>query len=301
MTLKFILIITMLFFMGCDKVKDSKPLTLMHNGINREYYVSLPKNVKTRFPLIIALHNFNGSAMFFKNLSELDEYALPKNVAVVYPEGINNSWNVGTSWDDNEYDDIGFIDVLIDSVASQFNIDLNRVYACGYSNGGYLTYELACNLSHKITAFGSVGGNFMLNENQTCAQRRKIPVIDFKGTADPFVAYDVAFDGDFSNDGSLLINENINFWSELNGFTNSSIEVINNINLTDSTSVEKHSYFDDDHNAKFIHYKIINGGHQWFGGKMGDEYISFIGLNSHDIHASELMVNFFLNYTLSNQ
>ena len=93
----------------------------------------------------------------------MDQFALQQVIAVVYPQGINNSWNVGVAWDNNNSDDVGFIRVLIDSVAANFIIDLDRVYACGMSNGGYMAYELACHLSDKIAAFGSVTGNFMLD------------------------------------------------------------------------------------------------------------------------------------------
>ncbi len=148
---KMFLLILIFIFVACSR--KEKPLTLTHNGILREYYVSYPEKTTKPCPLIIVLHNFYGSAKFIQQASEMDDFALRANIAVVYPEGIDNSWNVGTPWDNNTSDDLGFIDVLIDSVATHFNIDLNRVYACGYSNGGYMAYELACQLSNKIAAF----------------------------------------------------------------------------------------------------------------------------------------------------
>lgn len=274
-------------------------LTLIHNGIEREYYVSYPTGVDEPCALIITMHNYYGSALFIQDVSEMDEFALPENIAVVYPEGINNSWNVGTPWDGNNQDDIGFVDVLIDSVAANYAIDLDRVYACGYSNGGYLAYELACELSHKITAFGSIGGNFMLNQDQECSQERDIPIIHFHGTDDPYVAYDEAFPGQFSNDGSMLINENINYWVEHNDLTSSNFEELPDLVVSDNTTVEKQTYFGETTSAQFVHYKVNNGGHQWFGADMGDPYIIQLGNNNHDIHASELLVEFFLNYRLS--
>jgi len=295
---KTLILLPLLIFIGCKKEKGV--FTLKHNGVVREYYVSYPEKAEGPCPLIINLHNFNGNANFIQTVSEMDDYALPANIAVVYPEGIDNSWNVGTPWDNNDHDDVGFIDVLIDAVASRYNIDLNRVYACGYSNGGYLAYELACHLAHKITAFGSIGGNFMLNSDQICDQDRMIPIIDFKGTSDPFVAYDVTFPGEFSDDGSLLVNENIAFWSKVNDLTESSVEYIEDLNQADSTTVEKIIYSNESHNTRFVHYKIINGGHQWFGTKIGDDHVSYIGFNNHEIHASEIIVDFFLNYQLSD-
>ena len=68
---------------------------------------------------------------------------------------------------------------MIDDISSNFDIDSNIIYACGMSNCGYMSYRLACDLSDKITAFGSVTGNFMLNtsSNDCEDQNREIPII----------------------------------------------------------------------------------------------------------------------------
>ncbi len=116
-----ILLIPFLFYTSCNK--QEKKLSFKHNGVVREYVVSYPKNTVEPCPLIISLHNFNGSAFFIQEVSEMDDFTLPNNIAVVYPEGINNSWNVGTPWDNNEHDDVGFIDALIDTVAGRYKID----------------------------------------------------------------------------------------------------------------------------------------------------------------------------------
>ena len=89
----------------------------------------------------------------------MNAYAHPQNIAVVYPQGLNNSWNVFTYWDSNPYDDVGFINQMLDDISDNFDIDEDRIYACGMSNGGYMAYRLGCDLSDKITAFGSVTGN----------------------------------------------------------------------------------------------------------------------------------------------
>ena len=75
-------------------------------------------------------------------------------------------------------------------------------------------------------SFGSVNGTFFLNDNQNCEQNRKIPIIDFHGTADSFVPYDVNFEGDYSPDGAMLFNENLAYWMEFNGLTDITVESI---------------------------------------------------------------------------
>ena len=253
--------------------------TINHGGIERSYYLSIPStsNFENNSPLIINLHGYGGNATQQLNYSQMNEYALEHNVAVVYPQGINYSWNVYTYWDTNDSDDIGFISELIDKISNEFYIDLDRIYACGMSNGGYMAYRLACDLSHKITAFGSVTGNFMINLNDfnDCTQQnREIPIIHFHGTYDNIVGYYPP-----SFDGSLTVTESIDYWINFNDLTNESIQAINNF-------VYVYTYSKELSNTNFTHYKIYGGGHEWFGSNWG-------------FNTSEILVDYFLNYNLS--
>ena len=252
--------------------------TINHDGNNRSYYVAYPDGVDELAPLVINMHGYGGNAAGQISYTQMNQYAHNQGMAVVYPQGLNNSWNVYTYWDSNPYDDVGFISSMIDSIASDFNIDLDRVYACGMSNGGYMTYRLACDLSDKIAAFGSVTGNCMINTNlagDCMGQSREIPIIHFHGTADGVVGYYPP-----SFDGSLTVNESINFWSEYNNFTEEYVEDINN-------NVEVYTYSKESSDTKFIHYKVYGGGHEWFNNAWG-------------FNTSSELISFFSNYKLSD-
>ena len=252
---------------------------LNHDGVTRTYLMSYPNSLED-CPLIINMHGYTGNATQQQVYTQMDVYAHPQNIAVVYPQGMPNnqgitSWNVGTNWDGNSYDDVGFISAMIDDIASNFDIDLDRVYACGMSNGGYMAYELACELPHKITAFGSVTGNFMLNSNQECDSGREIPIIHFHGSADGVVNYYPP-----SFDGSLTVVESIDYWSDFNNLTMENIEELDD-------NVEIFTYESEVSSTQFVHFKVENGGHVWFGNNWG-------------FHSSEELINFFLQYKLSD-
>ena len=268
--------------------------SIIHDGIVREYYITYPSNSTEPRPLIINMHGFGGTGLEQKVYSLMEIPANAANIAVVYPYGMNFSWNVGTNWDGNDHDDVGFINALIDSLASLYNIDLDRVYACGMSNGGYMAYRLACESPEKIAAFGSVTGNFMLNNNQSCQQDRLVPFIDFHGTSDATVPYYTPYDGSFS------ISESIEYFSISNGLTVETMEEVPNIYINDFTTVEKYTYSSPNHNVEFIHFKVDGGGHQWFGSQLGDYMIADLGYNNHDINANDELIDFFLNYRLSD-
>ena len=249
------------------------------DGVLRSYYISYPSNVNPdddSIPLIINMHGFGGNAASQVSYTQMNQYAHPQNIAVVYPQGLNNSWNVYTYWDNNWYDDVSFMSAMIDQIAIDFNIDLDRVYACGMSNGGYMTYRLACDLSDKIAAFGSVTGNFMLTSMSDCiSQDREIPIIHFHGTSDQVVNYYPP-----SFDGALTVGESIDFWTSYNNLTSENVESISN-------NVEVYTYSKESSETKFAHYKVDGGGHVWFG-------------NSWGFNASEELINFFMQYQLSD-
>ena len=268
---------SILFF----SISFSQWFTIQHNGVARSYYVSYPVNSTESTPLIINMHGYGGTAAQQQIYSQMDLYAHSENIAVVYPEGMNNSWNVFTYWDTNPYDDVDFISNMIDDISNNFNIDLNRIYACGMSNGGYMSYRLACDLSDKIAAFGSVTGNFMLNSslNDCLDQGREIPIIHFHGTADGVVNY---YPPSFDN--SLAVQESIEFWSNYNSLDNEMIYQINN-------NVEVYKYYSESSLTEFVHYKVSGGGHEWFGSPWAINW----GFNT-----SAELVDFFLQYQLSD-
>ena len=261
----------------------------------REYYVSLPEDTSKPFPMIINFHGFLSHAMDQQGFSQMDNYAHQNGIGVIYPEGIKRSWNVGQAILNDE-NDIGFVNALIDSVSSKYNIDSNRIYACGFSNGGTFSYELICGLSNKIAAFGSVGGNFSINENRLCNIDREIPLIHIHGTRDRLQKYNHS-DGDF-----LSTIESVNYWAKYNQFDIKVVENIEDFHKKDGTTVEKHTYSKNNSNTQVIHFKVVKGGHLWLGSPIADWLTLrlFFGRNNHEINSSKEIVDFFLKYKLSD-
>ena len=291
----FIVIISLFLLGGAEDKMDPIKDIINIDGKTREYYISLPKNTSKPVPLIINFHGFLDHAINQKEFSQMDNYAHQNGVGVVYPEGIKRSWNVGKAILNDE-NDIGFVNTLIDSVSSKYNIDSNRIYACGFSNGGSFSYELMCSLSNKIAAFGSVGGNFSINENRLCNIDREIPLIHIHGTRDRLQKYN-SLDRDF-----LSTIESVNYWAKYNQLDIKVVEDIEDINKKDGTTVEKHTYSKNNSNTQVIHLKVVDGGHLWLGSPIADWLTLrlFFGKNNNEINSSEEIVDFFLKYKLSD-
>ena len=290
-----IFFITFFLFAGVKPEISPKKYLINFDGKTREYYVSLPEDTSKPVPIIINFHGFLSHAMDQQGFSQMDNYAHQNGIGIVYPEGVKRSWNVGKAILNDE-NDIGFVNALIDSVSSNYNIDSNRIYACGFSNGGTFSYELMCGLSNKIAAFGSVGGNFSINENRLCNIDREIPLIHIHGTKDRLQNYNNS-DGDF-----LSTIESVNYWVKYNQLDIKVVENMEDIHKKDGTTVEKYTYSKNNSSTQVIHFKVVKGGHLWLGSPIADWLTLrlFFGKNNHEINSSKELVDFFLKYKLSD-
>ena len=164
------------------------------DGRVRSYRVSDLSNGEPA-PLLFVLHGFGGNAQAmssFTNIeNSLDEYDL--DAVVVYPsgtgaeQGLPQSWNAGTCCPFATFelvDDVAFFDELIASLISQYDIDTDRVWVVGHSNGGMMAYRLACELSTRVTAIGVAAGALVID---TCAPVRPVSALHVHGELDTVV------------------------------------------------------------------------------------------------------------------
>ena len=133
-----------------------------HNGISRDYILYVPQSYDSnvKIPLVFSLHGKSLTNVINMNITNFNDIADTANFIVVYPQGeldvsLTTGWNVGWSFSSGA-DDIGFIDDLIEWSSDNYNVNTNRVYSTGMSNGGFMSYHLACNLGSKIAAIASV-------------------------------------------------------------------------------------------------------------------------------------------------
>jgi polyhydroxybutyrate depolymerase len=167
--------------------------SIKSGGINRTYRLYVPKSYHPQktSALIVDLHGYSSNASQEQLYSNFMPIADTANFLVLYPEGTfsGNSqfWNAGISsaW----VNDVAFLSELIDHLQTQFNIDVNSIYACGMSMGGFMSHTLACALNNKIAAIASVTGSMFMTQYNTCNPTRVVPVMQIHGTADKTVTY----------------------------------------------------------------------------------------------------------------
>lgn len=247
--------------------------TFLHAGENREYILYVPDayDGSTKVPLMLNFHGFGGLASDYMEYADMRPQADANGFILVYPQGTcldgYPHWNAALDGPDNksEAEDLGFIVALIDELATQYQIDEERVYACGYSNGAFFSYALACYQSDKIAAIGSVSGT-MLDTSATCTPTHPLAMINLHGTEDDVIPYEGGSD-------YIAIPEVIDYWIDFNHTNTTPIVNIENDN---GISIEHTQYLEGDSGVVVEHYKLIGDGHVWFD-------MNFQGSNTSDL------------------
>jgi polyhydroxybutyrate depolymerase len=139
------------------------------DGNSREYIIYIPSNYdgSVAFPLMFNFHGGNALSSDFMNYyNDMRPIADIAGFIAVYPQAAIDPEDGSYAWlhkAPTSHDDIFFIEAIIDTLSSEFLIDNDRVYACGYSEGGIFSYELACRLNSRIAAVSSVSGSMLVD------------------------------------------------------------------------------------------------------------------------------------------
>jgi len=270
--------------------------SITHDGLTRTYrlYVPASYSASNAVPLIINLHGYTSDSFEQMVYGDFRSIADTAGFLVIHPQGTQdasgtNFWNAFGSPNET-VDDIGFISALIDSMAFAYSIDLNRVYSTGMSNGGFMSYTLACQLSNRIAAIASVTGTMVTPNLNACNAQHPTPVMQIHGTADPTVPY-------LGNpQGFVGVVDLVEYWADFNNCNPTPTQTaVPNTDLTDGCTADHFVYSGGDAGSTVEFYRINAGGHTW----PGSNPFFAIGVTNQDFSASNEIWRFFRQYSLS--
>ena len=231
---------------------------------NREYLIYVSENYSNTnsVPILLALHGGAGYAVDFMNYeADFRSIADTSGFILIYPQALEDPETGYTSWmhkEPTEHDDIFFIEAIIDDVSLNYNIDQQRIYACGYSLGGMFSYDLACRLNSRIAAISSVAGAAFVGAFYNCNLVHPTAVQSIVGTDDDIHPYNDL------NGWYHPVSEINNYWSTFNNTDiNPVIESLPDLNSFDGSTVERYLWMNGDGCVSVEELKIINGGHDW--------------------------------------
>ena len=136
------------------------------DGFDREYYLFVPPSYdgSSAVPLVLNLHGSGSSAPEQVAYSKMNLVADTAGFLVAIPEAVDSFWSSGFSFvPPTAPDDVNFLLTMIDEISANYAVDADRVYSTGMSNGGFMSYRLACEATDRFAAIASVTGSMADN------------------------------------------------------------------------------------------------------------------------------------------
>ncbi len=271
---------------------------LEHDGLTRMYRVHVPaKYVPTApAPLLVALHGGGGSMDYQADDSRygLISKSEQEGIVVLFPNGFSKlrsgklaTWNAGNCCGgarDETIDDVGFIRQAVDRLTRQMNIDRNRIYATGMSNGGMMAYRLACELPEVFKAIASVAGT---DNTRSCNPAHPVAVLHIHAKNDTHVLFEGGAGPGIPNESKATdftsVADTVAKWVKLDGCSAAPRRIL------DKDSAYCDVYAPCRGQAEVQLCVTESGGHSWPGGQKsrGDEP------PSQAISANDVMWDFF--------
>jgi len=258
--------------------------TLEFGGRKRTYLIHPPKGYdgKTPLPLVLVLHGAIQGATNVERMSGMSAKADKEGFLVAYPNGtswsgLTPTWNAGACCGYamiHKVDDTGFLRTLIDKLEHDYTIDPKRIFVTGISNGGMMSYRLACELSDKVAAIAPVEGA----QDVECRPSGAVSVLVLHGTADLLVPYKggrTPFQiGPKRTDTS--VSSTVAFWVKQDGCSTTP-------ELEETRRLRIDTYSGCKDGAGMTLYTIKGGHHMWPGTR----------LSFNDVSATDIMWSFF--------
>ena len=298
------LIILLSFFHSSLLVSDQR--MVIHEGVEREYIIHVPKNLTEDFPIVFVIHGYTGSAEGIAAYTGMNNIAEREGFIAVYPQGTidsngNTFFNVGYEFnDDSPINDVSFIRELVRSISQEFNLKRKKAFATGMSNGGDMSYLLACTSSDLFKAVAPVAGVLMKGLKDSCELNSPVPIFEIHGTADKISL----FEGDLNNEGGwgayYDLPSTIDFFAERYQLTNKSVKQMTSKESGADYDIFFERHWSDDLEEEVWMYKIEDGRHVWPGIKLNwwNNPLAwfYFGSGNEDINASEEVWSFFKKY-----
>lgn len=249
--------------------------SIVHDGLTRLYQVHVPKKYSATnpAPLLLSFHGGGGNMHYQSSDKHYGQISASedKGFIVVFPNGYSTlksgkfaTWAAGACCGgarDKTIDDVGFVKQIIKNVSHQLAIDRNQIVATGMSNGGMLTYRLACEMSDTFKAIAAVAGT---DNTLHCTPQKPVSILHIHARNDDRVLYNGGAGKKFRDASRVTeftsVPATVEKWVKLNG-----------CNPVPQRILDRPGAFCDDYSQcrGHVHVQLClteTGGHSWPGG-----------------------------------
>jgi polyhydroxybutyrate depolymerase len=276
MTKALLTLFVIVLSISCKNNQVDNIFTFDIDGRSREYILHIPKNIKPNASLVFVLHGLGGTNSLIREYTRMDMVADKNGFVVCYPQGTGSSestiytkkgssfWNVGYETHKNEtVDDLSFIKSLAIYLQQEYNLDPEKTFCTGMSNGGDMSSLLGCEAPDIIKAIAPITGCMMGWIYESCNKNDPVPVFQVHGTADNTTYYDGDVDNRDKWGAYMGVESTIKFWVDRNQCAISSIDTLADIDKKDGSFIITEKHTNGINNNEVWFYKVIDGGHDW--------------------------------------
>ena len=280
---------------------ESRCETLAFGGLKRSYRIYVPAHPANPAPVVFVLHGGGGSGSGQELITKagFNRIADREGIIVLYPDGVGRGWNDGRSDIHStsarkDVDDVGYLEALLESVAARYAVDRRRVFATGMSNGGFMSYRLACDAANTFLAIAPVVAGLSVDLGPRCKPARPVSVAILNGTDDPLVPWNggkVSVFG-MTRGETWSAMRTYEKWIDLDGCKVRFDEPEVNKVADDETSLKRHRAVNCAAGTEVRLYEIRGGGHNW---PRGAHYLgaAFVGRITQEFDGDAEIWSFF--------
>ena len=259
---------TILLSFGCAQ---GQQISFEHDGVDRTYRLHLPDRLPDLAPVVLVLHGYGGGGAGMMNQYGWTQLADQKGFAAVFPDGTRDQWNsrfwqVGYSFHQQfDVDDDGFLVALMQYLQETHGLDPERTFVTGLSNGGDMSYQLACRRSEIFAGFAPVVGTMMDSLYNDCNPTRIRPILAMNGTSDDITLFDGDMDDSDGWGAYRPVPEVVELWSSIMATPILETSTLPDTAPNDGSVIEFERHRSRSEPQEFRFYRVVGGGHDWPG------------------------------------
>jgi polyhydroxybutyrate depolymerase len=280
-------------------VANGSQRSIVVDGRARTFVEVVPPACKRPRASCALVFGFHGgglrgvSGAQFDRQTGLSSAAARRGFILILPDALNRNWKDGRPEVGNGADDVAFVKAMIAWLRpSGIAHDPARVFATGISNGGHMSFRLACEMSDVFAAVAPVAANFGTALIAQCKPTRAISVLNIVGQADPISPYG---GGEIKGGRGTLTSsdDTLAFWERANGCREPAAIRRADRDPDDATSVSVTRFDRCADGSRVERITVIGAGHVWPGATPGFLLSRLVGRATREVDATEAVLDFF--------